>query len=234
MKSSIWIAVGDIHNDVGRFHSIPELDAAEGIIITGDITFAEGSVQAAQTLRPFIETGKRLLVQPGNMDEPEVADWLTSQGWNLHCAVRMLPFGIPCLGVGFSPTTPFNTPGEFPDEQFAIWLNEIMAAHPELSPERPGLTDSPAWVFVSHTPPYNTRCDRLANGIPVGSPAIRAFIERYQPTYCLCGHIHEAVGTDTLGKTTIINPGALAGGGYIILELSGNSAQPVFAEYRHC
>lgn len=38
----VWIAVGDIHNDSTKLHTIPELETAEGIIITGDITLGEG------------------------------------------------------------------------------------------------------------------------------------------------------------------------------------------------
>lgn len=211
--NTTWIALGDIHNNSANLHMIPELDAAEGIIITGDITFAQGVEQAAKTLAPFIETGKKLLVQPGNMDTPDVANWLALNNWNIHREIKTLPGNIPCLGLGFSPTTPFHTPGEYPDETFAQWLDEIMSSEPQLP-------RSSTWVFVSHTPPYGTKCDKLADGTSVGSMAVRRFIEQYQPTYCLCGHIHEAFGTDVIGDTTIINPGTLADGGYILLNIS--------------
>ena len=207
-----WIVLGDIHNENANLKAIPELDEAEGIIISGDITFAQGPKQAAETLAPFIATGKKILAQPGNMDTPEVLDWLVGKGWNIHRKVQLLTANIPCLGLGFSPTTPFNTPGEYPEEQFELWLRETIS-------QEPHLPDAENWIFVSHTPPYDTKCDKLTNGIPVGSKAIRRFIERYQPTYCLCGHIHEAVGTDSLRKTTVINPGAFSDGGYILLRI---------------
>lgn len=208
-----WIVLGDIHNDTANLQAVPELDEAEGIIISGDITFAQGPEQAAKTLAPFMETGKTVWAQPGNMDTPAVLDWLVGKGWNIHRSVQFLPANIPCLGLGFSPTTPFNTPGEYPEEQFEQWLEETMAHHQHLLEKRP-------WVFVSHTPPFNTTCDRLDNGTPVGSKAVRRFIEQYQPTYCLCGHIHEAVGYDLLGETTVINPGTFADGGYILLRVN--------------
>ena len=214
--ASTWIALGDIHNDNANLRLIPELDQAEGIIITGDITFAQGPDQAAKTLLPFIKTEKKLFAQPGNMDTPEVLDWLVGKGWNIHRTVQFLSPDIPCLGLGFSPITPFNTPGEYPEEQFATWLEETIA-HEQY------LLDTPTWIFVSHTPPFDTNCDKLNDGTPVGSKAVRSFIERYQPTYCLCGHIHEAVGHDTLGKTTVINPGAFADGGYILLHIDKNT-----------
>jgi len=51
----------------------------------------------------------------------------------------------------------------------------------------------------------------------VGSDAVRAFIEKCQPSLCLCGHIHEARATDAIGATQVINPGNFSAGGYIVL-----------------
>lgn len=216
--TSTWIVLGDIHNDSTALPAIPELKDAEGLLITGDITLAQGAKQAAITMEPFIATGKKLLAQPGNMDKPEVLDWLIDKGWNIHRSVQFIADSIPCLGLGYSPITPFRTPGEYPDEQLAHWLTQKIQ-------QEQYLLDAPTWIFASHTPPYDTMCDKLSNGIPVGSMAVRHFIERYQPTYCFCGHIHESAGQDTLGKTTIINPGAFADGGYIVLSINRKTKQ---------
>ena len=76
----------------------------------------------------------------------------------------------------------------------------------------------PLLILVSHTPPYDTSTDCLSFGQHVGSPAVRAFIEQYQPDVCLTGHIHESQAVDTIGKTVIVNPGALADGGYVRIQ----------------
>jgi Icc-related predicted phosphoesterase len=44
--------------------------------------------------------------------------------------------------------------------------------------------------------------------IPAGSTAVREAITRYQPVAGLHGHIHEAYGTRTIGKTRCFNPGS--------------------------
>jgi Icc-related predicted phosphoesterase len=49
---------------------------------------------------------------------------------------------------------------------------------------------------------------------------VRAFIERAQPAVCLTGHIHEARAVDRIGQTTVVNPGALSGGGFVKVTLS--------------
>ena len=59
------------------------------------------------------------------------------------------------------------------------------------------------------------------NGTPVGSPAVRAFIERRQPDVAVVGHIHEGHGVDRLGATVVLNPGALRDGGYVVVEDDG-------------
>ena len=57
-----------------------------------------------------------------------------------------------------------------------------------------------------------TKTDLLPSGKHVGSESLRKIIEEFQPTINLCGHIHESMAIDKIGKTTIINPGMLKRG----------------------
>jgi len=44
--------------------------------------------------------------------------------------------------------------------------------------------------------------------VHAGSTAVRDFIEKYQPEYFFCGHIHEAHGVEiAMGKTRARNVG---------------------------
>ena len=74
-------------------------------------------------------------------------------------------------------------------------------------------------VAVLHAPPYGSGIDaapalaknfKLKKGetMPVGSTAVRDFIERSQPLLGLHGHVHEGRGTATIGRTLCINPGS--------------------------
>ena len=80
------------------------------------------------------------------------------------------------------------------------------------------VADAPRRLMVCHTPPYDTRLDRLMNGQPVGTPAVRSFIETRQPDLALVGHIREGRGTNRIGRTVVLNAGALRDGGYVVVE----------------
>lgn len=206
---ALWIVMGDLHDDVRRLPDIPELAAADGIIITGDLTFNGGPEQAGQVLDAVRrQCSGVVLAQVGNMDHKSVTDLFRERGCNLHTEVREIMPGVAVFGIGGSTPTPFNTPCEYTEAEYAAWLD---AAWEQVK-------DTAATVLISHNPPKDTVCDALPNGMHVGSLAVRSFLETAQPQFCFCGHIHEGVGVDRLGRTVIMNPGMLAEGGYIVLR----------------
>lgn len=204
----LWIAVGDIHDEPQCFARIPELSHADGIIVTGDLTVTGGVKQAELVMEALSACGIPVLAQIGNMDRPEVDQWLSEKGCNLHAATRELTPQIAIFGVGASTFTPFGTPSEFPESAFSAWL-EACWKKARAYPQR---------VLVSHNPPKDTNCDAISDGVHVGSTAVREFIEENQPDICLCGHIHEARAMDRIGRTLVVNPGPLAQGGYVLLR----------------
>lgn len=218
-----WLAFGDIHNNVPFFGAIPELREASGVLVTGDITMAEGAEQALRVLEPLASAVPALLVQAGNMDRHDVADMLEEKGWNLHARAGELFPGVYAPGVGWSPPTPFNTPGEYPESRLAEWAEQAFAEARKLAGAAGVM--QPVFVLAAHAPPYATACDRLRSGAHAGSVAVRECIEKHQPALCLCGHIHESRGEDRIGNTRIINPGDLAAGGYVILRRTGENGR---------
>ncbi len=44
--------------------------------------------------------------------------------------------------------------------------------------------------------------------VPVGSTAVRSFIEATQPLLGLHGHVHESRAAESIGRTLCINPGS--------------------------
>ena len=205
-----WVILGDLHGRVRRVREIPELEKADGIILTGDLTTLGGTAAARHVIESVTAAHPAVFAQIGNMDRPEVNDWLEARGINLHRHVRSLLPNVALLGVGGSTFSPFGTPSEFPEARFSEWLEALAL--------RAGST--PILVLAAHNPPYNTVCDRTSDGLHVGSSGVRAFIEVYQPAVCLCGHIHESVGMERLGRTIVVNPGPFSAGCYALLTLA--------------
>ncbi len=95
------------------------------------------------------------------------------------------------------------------------------------------------FLFVAHSPPYQTALDVLDNGLPVGSLSIRRFIEDWSRQGLLIaslhGHIHGSPNrTGTIAtmieNTVCINPGQNEGPGvplrYVILDLDDRTPTP--------
>lgn len=203
-EHAFWIAIGDIHEDIRNVENVPELDKALGVIISGDITNAGGQKRAARILETVRKIQPNIYAQIGNMDEAEITDFLQLKGWNIHLRGLEIEEGIGLMGIGYSSPTPFNTPSEVEDSQLSKWLWQVVE----------DVRDLPHLILVCHTPPLETKTDRLPDGQAVGSKAVREFIEKIQPDICITGHIHEAVAMDSIGKTRIVNPGMLSAGGY--------------------
>lgn len=208
ISSFTWIVLGDIHGETENLDKIPELSRCDGIIISGDLTNLGGIPEAQRIMKEFKAHGVPVLAQIGNMDKPEINGWLNETGINLHVACRNISEDTSLLGLGGSTPTPFNTPSEFPEEQFAEWLKQAWASAKQYGHQ----------VIISHNPPLDTKCDIIPGGTHVGSNALREFIEDVQPDLCICGHIHESRGCDTIGHTKILNPGPLSEGGYVVLK----------------
>lgn len=203
------IAMGDIHERVSALNIIADHIAdADFSIITGDLTQFGNKEKALTVIEALERINPNMLVQVGNLDNFEIDAFLTEEGINIHGTGRDVE-GIGIFGAGGSNHTPFKTPVEFSEEELKALLEK---GHKDVK-------ELPLRIMVCHTPPFNTEVDMIGSGAHVGSIAVREFIETHQPDLCITGHIHEASGEDTIGRTKIINPGPLFEGGYVWIEV---------------
>ena len=167
---------------------------------------------------------------PGNDDWSAVLGPLEASGIPLHG--RAVPFldGLTIAGYGCVPITPFgmkdfdrtDVPGWEPQQapKRCLWSSPAGIENVPLNAvvQRPSIeadlellaakSDPEKTIYVVHTPPFATTLDRLQGGItPIGSRALRAFIERRRPPLTLHGHVHESPGVERLGRTVCVNPG---------------------------
>ena len=217
-----FIAFGDVHESTGLIRAIPGLAEADGVIITGDITNRGGFDAIDRVFRAVAAVNPRIHAQPGNMDTDAVQTYLAERDADIHLRVRELAPGLGLMGVGLSTPTPFGTPGEVSESTLGRWLDETYLLAKGFD----------HLICAIHEPPINTGLDKLGNGQHVGSPGVRAFIERVQPALVVTGHIHEATGADRIGRTPVVNPGMLAGGGFVRINFDGRTVTAELARIR--
>jgi len=201
----------DVH---GRFDAVGRALEAIGdvdlLVVGGDITTWGTPDDAARAIDDWRDLAPRLLALAGNMDSPEIDARLDALGVALDG--RGLAFGdVGVFGVSAAPISPLRTPYELADDELD---RRIRAGFADV--RGCGRT-----IFCPHAPPSETACDRLRSGEHVGSRVVRAFVEETQPDLVLCGHIHEARGTDAIGRTPIVNPGPASAGHYAVVEVDG-------------
>ena len=205
------VSFGDIHMATAHMEAISaELASADVVLLSGDLTNFGGPRAVRQVIRVTQTYCPIVRALPGNLDQPETIAFLRTEQVGLHGEHQC--YGeVAIYGCGGSNLTPFQTPLEYTDEVLWQILQQAVADVPS----------TPCHIMVCHTPPYATRLDRLVDGRPVGSPAVRQFIVEKQPHLCITGHIHESPGVDTIGRTKILNAGPFAAGGYIVAQYEG-------------
>jgi hypothetical protein len=194
----------DIHNDCKALEKLVAIDA-DYYFAAGDMaTWSKGLDRCAQILSA---RAGRVYVLPGNHEsEGMVAAACAKFGLHDFHVQALEIAGYHVAGLGYSNPTPFHTPGEYSEAELAERLENFA----NLSP----------LILICHCPPRGTALDRVREGVHAGSTAMLDFIQRHQPAYFFCGHIHEAEGvTVELGKTKATNVGKR---GYL-LELPAKS-----------
>jgi hypothetical protein len=78
-------------------------------------------------------------------------------------------------------------------------------------------------VLVAHPPPLGV-LDRAFGMLHAGSPGLRDLIRQTEPRLLICGHIHEAAGSERMGRTLVVNAamGRRGGGALIRLGVDGD------------
>jgi hypothetical protein len=205
------VCCGDVHMAFRAIERLgPVLATADLAILTGDLTNFGDPPDALRVIDAVRAHCPTVWAVTGNLDMLWTIDTLREHGVSLHAKGRRLgDLGI--FGCGGSNVTPMDTPTEFEEPQLDAALERGWS----------DVADAARHVMICHCPPFDTKLDRLVNGTPVGSPAVRAFIERRRPAVCVVGHIHEGRGVDRVGDTLVLNAGAVRDGGYVVIEDDG-------------
>jgi Icc-related predicted phosphoesterase len=187
-----FLIFSDIHGDTAALRKLLDTEA-DYYFAAGDlVNWARGFEKVGPVLQARAD---RVYVIPGNHEsQTDISRFCERYGFHDFHRRTMQVDGYTIAGLGYSNPTPFNTPGEYTEAELA----ERLSPFEGLSP----------LVMVCHCPPLGTKLDRAGENRHFGSKSIRDFIERTQPEFFFCGHIHEAAGvSEQLGATRAVNVG---------------------------
>jgi Icc-related predicted phosphoesterase len=157
----------------------------------------------------------QFFIMLGNDDPPTLAEPIHQSKFAVDPEDKVIDLdgSHEMISVGYSNPTPWKTPRECSEEELGKRIEKSAAS----------LKNPKNAVFNLHCPPYDSTIDiapqldenlrpTVTMGdlvrIPVGSTAVRAAIEKYQPLISFHGHIHESPGQVKIGRTVCVNPGS--------------------------
>lgn len=209
-QDATLLVLGDVHGQLDALAAIlcdcaSRGECIDAVLCTGDvgadlsppaagfashITHSLYEVTVWGFLKLVQQLGCPLLVVPGNHDHPERFRQILGEHDLASGSARIAGVGR-IEGIGGSPHTGAGWPHE--------WDDELVADDRR----------SPIDVLLTHTPPAGSSCAVAADRRCRGSRRVRVSIGQRRPWLVVCGHIHEAVGTDFLDGAVVVNPGAL-------------------------
>ncbi len=193
--------VGDIHASWPLLDRVLERIAAkppDGVLLVGDLGDHNLTLEHLRTdLRDelYLRSVRDVLARvaqlglptgwvPGNHDLPE----LPFRG-NLDFGVAEVA-GLRVAGIGGAGPSRFGFCYEWDEDD--IRARDV----PECD------------VLLCHAPPADTALDLTGDGFHAGSAAIRERTGAYKG-FLVCGHIHEAAGSEQIGDCLCLNAGAM-------------------------
>lgn len=193
----------DIHGDRKALERLMATEA-DYYFCAGDLVNMSRSLDsAADLLSPH---RGRFGIIPGNHEsETAVSAFCEKFGFeNWHGKTGTLG-GKRIAALGYSNITPFDTPGEYSEEELARRLDSFTPFEPE--------------ILICHCPPKDTELDRAGKNAHFGSTAVRQYIDKTNPKRFFCGHIHECEGVETTLGLNLVTIGRNVGKRGYLLDL---------------
>jgi Icc-related predicted phosphoesterase len=161
-------------------------------------------------------TGIKCFISPGNDDRFEIDPILSKSDYviNPESKVVQLDSSHEMITLGYTNMTPWKCPRDVTERELQSKIEDLTSR----------VKNFKTSIFCFHCPPFDSVIDLapqideslkpvLAPGggpmmMPVGSPSVRAALEKFQPLLGLHGHIHESRGSIKIGRTICLNPGS--------------------------
>lgn len=245
------LAISDFHGEVGILSSLErtvrELEP-HVITFTGDVVkgFARGDEwQSAKSQKrkpvrdretilrereedvafyemfydALEEIGVPVMAIPGNMDAPEerfrtnVVNRLSRSVAIRIVHQRSVKFGdFHFSGIGGEIT-------EKESEKYFV----LQYSRAEVNRMKERIAKGKKKIMLFHSPPFGEL--GMERGKQKGSGVVNDLVSEFQPQFLFVGHAHTARGTEMLGETLVVNPGALKYGYFALVDTDSREAK---------
>ena len=189
------LAAGDIHGDSGLAEKLAKKAKKEKVdlvILCGDLTYMETSTD--NIMKPFVERNEKVLLIPGNHEGVATADFLA----DFYGIKNIHGYSVKYKDVGIFGAGGANIGTNQLSEKELYDLLKKGFDKIEYLKKR---------VMVTHVHPSETKMEKFTQFFP-GSKGVRQAVEKLQPNFLLCSHVHEAEGIEEkIGRTKVINVG---------------------------
>jgi Icc-related predicted phosphoesterase len=206
-----FLVLTDLHQKKSRIpwiNSLIDSEKPDAVLFLGDVT----DMGTAEDAREIVSSIKgKVYCLPGNCDPLDLPQGISSVAVDMHGKSAQIG-DCYVAGLGGSNITIFGTPFELNEEEIDAKLRPI---------SKKGM------VLMTHAPAYGT-LDRIPDGTPVGSPAIRKICDEFRPVVALSGHIHEDIGVRFINGTLFVNPGPAKDGHAAVVEVENGQASVRF------
>lgn len=198
-----FLVFTDLHQKVSVVDKINEMvrrHGAEFVVCLGDVTDL-GTCDDAVAILSAIES--EVYVIPGNCDPLDFPQAVSAVATDMHGRAVDIG-GYRLVGLGGSNITIFQTPFELEEDDITDGLE--------------GNCEE-GMILMTHAPSYGI-LDHIPGGQSVGSPAIRALVDRWHPILAMSGHIHEDFGVVEENGTVFLNPGPARDGRMAVVDIT--------------
>ena len=171
------LADGDIHGDtslVKKLAAIAEKEHVDAVVLCGDITEAEQSVE--NLIGPFVKKKQKVILLPGNHESIATADFLA----DLYGATNLHGYAMQYKDIGLFGCGSSNI------GLFQLSEKEI---YDILKKGDKKVKDSKKKIMVTHVHPSGTKMAKMSNFVP-GSTGLEKAVKKLKPDILLCSHVH--------------------------------------------
>ena len=217
------LVISDLH---GRQDVLDALDepfkAADAVVFAGDFARFGHEETGLPALTSLCAKHGTIFSVIGNCDPPSFLAEVQRRGISVEGEIKQWQ-GLRFAGSGGGSKFTGTTPNEKTEQELAADFECLSGAAAGKGGDL---------ILIMHNPPKDSACDVVSSGAHVGSSCFKDLIEKLEPLLVVTGHIHESAAICQVGKTLVMNPGALLEGKYGQVELvrKGDLWQVVKAE----